>query len=100
MKQAETEVERQIEAAFHHRGHVTVTLDDGSAVEGYLFNRQLGHPKLAEPPYVELFLKGSAERRTVPIARIRGVALTGEDLARPWTPPGPARMDGAAGVGP
>lgn len=72
-----TELQTQIEAAFDFRGHVTLTLSDGSSVEGYLYNRVL----TGAEPYVELFLKNSDERRRLPVAQLAAVALTGEDCA-------------------
>lgn len=67
----------QIDAAFDYRGHVTLTLADGSTVEGYLYNRDF----TAKEPYVELMVKNSEERRHLPVSRVKSVALTGEDCA-------------------
>ena len=64
-----------IDKAFDYRGHVTLTLQDGSSVEGYLYNRD------HERGFVELMVKNSDERRRLEIAQLRGVALTGEDCA-------------------
>lgn len=71
------EIHDQIEAAFDYRGHVTLTLADGSAVEGYVYNRDLR----AAEPYVELFVKNSDERRRIPVKALKAVGLTGEDCA-------------------
>lgn len=71
------ELHKQIDAAFDYRGHVTLALTDGTTVEGYIYNRQLSVPE----PFVELFVKNSDERRTLPVAKIASVALTGEDCA-------------------
>jgi hypothetical protein len=65
----------EIEKAFDYRGHVTLTLQDGSAVEGYLYNRDL------ERGFVEIMVKNSDERRRLELSQLRGVALTGEDCA-------------------
>ncbi|MGH7426136.1 MAG: hypothetical protein ACREJP_08205, partial [Candidatus Methylomirabilales bacterium] len=35
-----TELQEVIEAAFDYRGDVTLTLRDGTRIEGYIFNRQ------------------------------------------------------------
>ncbi len=75
------ELEKQIEAAFDFRGHVTATLKDGTSIEGYLFNRQFADPRLPEDNFVELVLKGSGQTRRLKIAEIASVALTGEDCA-------------------
>lgn len=70
----------QIEAAFDFRGHVTVSFADGRAVEGFLFNRQLEGPALAEP-FIELCLKGSGDNQRFPVAGLASIELTGEDTA-------------------
>jgi hypothetical protein len=75
------EIERQIEAAFDYRGHVTITLRAGERVVGYVYNRQFAHPKLLEPPFIEIFLAGSGERRKFVIAAIHMIELTGKDYA-------------------
>lgn len=69
------DVHSQIEAAFDYRGHVTLTLTDGSSVEGYMYSRDL---KLG---CIDLFVKNSDERRRIPMSAIAKVALTGEDCA-------------------
>jgi hypothetical protein len=76
-------LERQIEAAFDYRGHVTVTFTNGESVEGYLFNRAFADPQLGEEPYIEVFLAGSGEPRKYLIASIRSVALSGRDYSAP-----------------
>ena len=65
----------QVEAAFDYRGHVTVTLTDGSSVEGFLYNRD------ATSGFADLMVKNSDERRRIPLSAIKSVALTGEDCA-------------------
>lgn len=72
-----TELETQIEAAFDFRGHVTLTLNDGDTIEGYLYNRDLR----AVEPFVEVFVKNSDERRRLAVGKLKSVALSGEDCA-------------------
>ncbi len=79
------DVAAQIDAAFDFRGHVTVTLDDGRTVEGYLFNREL--TPLQGEAYIEVMPKDSDERRRFPAASVRAVAMTGKDFAQPFVPP-------------
>lgn len=74
-----------VEAAFEYRGHVTLTLTDGSSLEGYLFNRDLD----VAAPFVQLFLAGSGDARDVPLDSISSVEHTGKDHAVPFTPPQP-----------
>ncbi|MBI4375458.1 MAG: hypothetical protein HY549_03315 [Elusimicrobia bacterium] len=75
-----TRIEEEIEAAYNFRGHVTLKLRGGQTVEGYLFNRQLGD-RFPDGGFVELFLKGSGDRRNCAVRDIEAVELTGEDCA-------------------
>jgi len=75
------EIERQIEAAFDYRGHVTITLKDGERVVGYVYNRQFAHPKLPEAPFIEIFLAGSGERRKFAVDALHDIELTGKNYA-------------------
>ena len=75
------DLERQIEAAFDYRGHVTIILKNGEHVVGYLYNRQFADPKLRELPFIEVFLAGSGERLKFTLDGIDVVALTGKDYA-------------------
>jgi len=79
------DVAAQIEAAYDYRGHVTLTLNDGKTVEGFLFNRELT-PFRGEP-YVELIRKDSDERLRFPANDVKSVAITGKDFAVPFIPP-------------
>jgi hypothetical protein len=66
-----------VDHAFDYRGDVTLDLDDGRRVEGYLFNR---NRDVAEP-FVQMFEQGAASACTIPYARIRAVRFTGKDTA-------------------
>jgi hypothetical protein len=66
-----------VERAFDYRGDVTLALDDGREVDGYLFNR---NRDVAEP-FVQIFERGEAESSTIPYARIRAIRFTGKDTA-------------------
>ena len=79
------DVAAQIEAAYDFRGHVTLTLNDGKTVEGFLFNRELT-PLKAEP-YVEMIRKDSDERLRYPAKDVQSVVLTGKDFAVPFVAP-------------
>lgn len=82
-----SELAQQIEAAFSHRGNVTLHLQDGGAIECFLFNRDLApHPTLGTEPFVEIFLESGA-REKLRVADLKSVELTGKDHAAPWTPP-------------
>jgi hopanoid biosynthesis associated radical SAM protein HpnH len=62
-----------LRVAFDYRGDVTLTLADGSAVEGYVANVGAGA--------VRVWTKGSTSLREIPVADVRHVALTGRDPA-------------------
>lgn len=79
------DVAAQIDAAFDFRGHVTLTLNDGKTLEGYLFNRELS--PLKGEAYVEFIPKDSDERLRFAAKDVRSVALTGKDFAVPFVPP-------------
>lgn len=79
------EVAEQIEAAYDYRGHVTLTLNDGTAIEGFLFNREV--QPLKGEPYVEILRKDSDERLRFASKDVKGVTLTGKDFAVPFVAP-------------
>jgi hypothetical protein len=81
MKESPHSLERQIEAAFDYRGHVTVVLKGGGSLEGYIYNRQLAGSKLKEEPFIELMVKNGDERRKLRVSELASVSLTGEDCA-------------------
>ncbi len=82
MAEPRTELERQVEAAFHFRGNVTITLVGGEAFEAFLFNREFAHPRLKEPAYVDVFRVGRAGTpERFRLDQLASVALTGKDAA-------------------
>jgi len=76
---SEDELREGIEKAFDYRGDVTITRKDGSAVEGYIFDRRVA-PSLAES-MVRLFPKGDAAKISIPYSDIASLAFTGRDTA-------------------
>ena len=79
------EVADQIETAYDYRGHVTLALNDGTTVEGFLFNREMA--PLKGEPYVEMLRKDADERLRFAAEDIRSIAITGKDFAVPFVPP-------------
>jgi len=79
------DVAAQIEAAYDYRGHVTLTLNDGAVVEGFLFNREV--TPLKGEPYVEILRKDSDERLRFAAKDVKSVTLTGKDFAVPFVAP-------------
>lgn len=71
----------QIEDAFHYRGHITVFLQSGDVVEGFLFNRAIGSDAKSEPPFVEILRKGTSERVKISVSDCVRIEKTGEDCA-------------------
>jgi hypothetical protein len=69
------------EAAYDFRGHVTIKLKAGQTVEGFVFNRQYDNPLMPEDNFIEIFLKGDAEKSRYKISEIESIGLTGEDFA-------------------
>jgi hypothetical protein len=76
---SEEELREGIEKAFDYRGDVTVTRKDGSAVEGYIFDRRTAS-SLAES-VIRLFPKGEATRISIPYSEIATLSFTGRDTA-------------------
>jgi hypothetical protein len=88
MREPATDLERQVEAAFHFRGNVTIALTSGETFEGFLFNRELSHPKLREAPYVDVFRKGKpGVPERIRLDALASVTLTGTDHAKYVLPP-------------
>lgn len=75
--QSDQERIEAIDQAFDYRGDVTLTLFNGNALEGYMFNR------IAQPPHphVQIFLKGEEKQTIVPYSDIQSIAFSGKDTA-------------------
>jgi hypothetical protein len=76
---SEAELRDGLEKAFDYRGDVTIQLKNGSAVEGYIFDRRTG-TTLADS-FVRLFPKNDPNKVTIPYSEIAGLAFTGRDTA-------------------
>jgi hypothetical protein len=76
---SEGELREALEKAFDYRGDVTITLKDGSAIEGYIFDRRSG-ATLAESS-VRLFPKNESRKVSISYSDIAGLAFTGRDTA-------------------
>jgi hypothetical protein len=74
--QSEAERIEGIDKAFDYRGDVSITLRN-ERIEGYIFNRE---PK-ANPPRIEVFIKGDDKPRIIPYADVMAIAFTGKDTA-------------------
>jgi hypothetical protein len=74
------EVRAALEKAFDYRGDVTITRKDGSAIEGYIFDRRSNGKTLADCA-VRLFPKDRDEKVSVSYADIARLEFTGKDTA-------------------
>lgn len=81
MPKASNEIERQVEAAYDFRGHVTLRFKDGESAEGFVYNREFSNPNLRQDYFIEVYLKGSGESRRFPISTLKSIELTGKDYA-------------------
>jgi hypothetical protein len=68
-----------LRAAFDYRGDATLTLDDGSQIEGYVVDARAHEVRVWEK-------KGTGTTK-IATSRIRQVALTGRDPAHTVTAP-------------
>ena len=73
------EIFEAFDKAFDYRGDVTLTLKDGSKVEGYIFDRKTGSS--LEDSLVRLFPVNANEKRSVKYAEIARLEFTGKDRA-------------------
>jgi hypothetical protein len=72
-----SEREGAIDAAFDYRGDVTVTLNDGRSLLGFVSNRDFN----AAEPYLEIITPDWASPQRIPLDRVTGVHFTGVDAA-------------------
>jgi hypothetical protein len=75
----EAEVREALEKAFDYRGDVTITRKDGSAIEGYLFDRRSGG-SLAES-IVRIIPSTERTKVNVSYADIAALKFSGRDTA-------------------
>jgi hypothetical protein len=72
------EIRVALEKAFDYRGDLTITLKDGSTVEGYIFDRRSDSSKLSEC-IVRMMPKDRPGRLSIPYSDIAALAFTGKD---------------------
>src|SRR5512133_3805808 len=75
---SDAEIRDALEKAFDYRGDVTLTLTDGSKVEGYLFDRRSNGATL-EACTAWLYPKDRDEKVTVPYSQIARLVFSGKD---------------------
>ena len=72
---SENELRDALEKAFDYRGDVTITLKNGSSIEGYIFDRRTG--AALTDSWVRLFPKNDPQKTSVSYADIAGLAFSG-----------------------
>ncbi|MDP9160512.1 MAG: hypothetical protein M3O09_09845 [Acidobacteriota bacterium] len=75
----EDEIRGALEKAFDYRGDITLTKQDGTKIEGYLYDRRSG--KTLADSYVRVLPANGSPRVSVPFADIAALAFTGRDTA-------------------
>lgn len=76
---SEEETRQALEKAFDYRGDVTITLRNGSKIEGYIFDRRTG--KTLADSAVRLYPKDKNEKVSIAYGDIAALAFTGRDTA-------------------
>ena len=76
----EPEIREALEKAFDYRGDITITLKDGRAIEGYVFDRKSKGPSLADCA-IRLMPKNDPGKLTIAYSDIAALAFTGRDTA-------------------
>lgn len=77
---SDEEIRAAFEKAFDYRGDLTVTLKDGSRVEGYIFDRRAESPRLGEC-VVRMMPKDRPDKISIRYSDIAALAFTGKDTA-------------------
>jgi len=76
----EAEVRAALEKAFDYRGDLTITLKDGSKIEGYIFDRHSDSLNMGDC-YVRLYPKDRDEKVKISYVEIVRLEFTGRDTA-------------------
>jgi hypothetical protein len=76
---SDEEIHQAFEKAFDYRGDVTLTLKDGSQINGYVFDRRSG--KTLADSAVRIIPSTERTKLTIPYSDIAALAFTGRDTA-------------------
>ena len=76
---SDTEIREALEKAFDYRGDVSITLKEGTKLDGYIFDRLSG--KTLETSFVRILPKDSNQRMKIAYADIAGLVFSGRDTA-------------------
>lgn len=75
----EQEIRLALEKAFDYRGDVSITRQDGSQVEGYVYDRKEGETLAAS--LVRILPADGSPRQSIPFSEITRLAFSGRDPA-------------------
>src|SRR5436305_14885086 len=73
---SDDDIRAALEKAFDYRGDLTITLKDGSKIEGYIFDRHSESPRLQDC-HVSLFPKDRDEKLTITYSDIPRIEFNG-----------------------
>ena len=76
---SDEELRQALEAAFDYRGDVTITLKDGTKIEGYIFDRRSADTLGGS--VIRLIPRDAGGKLTVSYSQIAALAFTGRDTA-------------------
>ena len=76
-----SDISSLIDKAFDYRGDVTLDLNDGTQVVGFMSNRYPKGTQTDRTPRVEMMVAGRDDKLAIPYANIKDVKFTGEDTA-------------------
>ncbi len=81
---SEDDLRQALEEAFQYRGNITITRKDGSAVEGYIFDRRTA--ATLRDSCVRLIPKDTPRKLSIPYSDIAALSFSGHDMAagRQW----------------
>jgi hypothetical protein len=74
------EIREALEKAFDYRGDITITLKDGRAIEGYIFDRKSKGASLADCS-IRMMPKNESGKLSIAYSEIAALAFTGRDTA-------------------
>ncbi|HTZ99261.1 MAG TPA: hypothetical protein VMB02_02955 [Candidatus Aquilonibacter sp.] len=74
------EIREALEKAFDYRGDITITLKDGRAIEGYVFDRKSTGKSLGDCA-IRVMPKNEPGKLSISYADIAALAFTGRDTA-------------------
>jgi hypothetical protein len=77
---SEPEIREALEKAFDYRGDITITLKDGRAIEGYVFDRKSKGSSLADCS-IRIMPKNEPGKLSIAYSEIAALAFTGRDTA-------------------